>query len=209
MSRFRILLGLAVVVGLSIPAAANASTSVSGPSRAAAAPQAVARPVTRAECSAVRHYMHRPHAECAQIVSIYIPATGTAGSIHAAAAARRLMTLAARPSAGNARSYYWMGWELYCEDELCTYGWGTEQDFTDTFEPGVGVWNNTHSCGNRSLVTWCGLWHNGWSNWMEEGENFSQGYMRAKIDTYGNVTPIGGASTVGYLRICFGEIGVC
>lgn len=209
MTRFRILLGIAVVAaGLSMPAAANASAPVSKPSRPVATAQTGARPVTQAECFAVRRYMHRPNASCAHIWTIYVPATGTAGSIHSTAPAGRLMA-----SSDAGRQYYWTGWEIYCDDYLCSGQWGAEQDFNVTFIHGVGVWNNWHSCTSGfnfgTTVTWCGLWHNGWSNYMQEGENFTQGYMRAQIDTYGNYTWIAGATTRAYLRICLGEVGVC
>jgi len=107
---------------------------------------------------------------------------------------------------------YWTGYLIGCQYSGCTSGWVTEDDFGVTFIHNDGVWNNWHTCASSGgpSITWCGTWHNGYSNYMEEGDNWSPpsgGYARLEIDTYGNITPGGQSAPIIYY--CLYTPGTC
>lgn len=185
-------LGLVAAAALAItPVAAQASTS-GGSSPATARLTTADGRLTPAGCTAMRKTLGDPALDCA-----YVLVSGPGEGTPAAADSARPAEAAAADAASSKYTYY-TGFLAACSGDCAltsSKDWRAVDDFGDTFENKVGVWNNSHRCiaaGDLSPgITWCGTWHSGYANYMEEGLNFGNGgWARLEIDTYGNYTPV-------------------
>jgi hypothetical protein len=202
------LLGLTVAAGLAfMPATAQASTSA--PAKAGAATGF--RRATAEQCAAVRAHLKRSALNCADLVTAYVPA-GRTVTLPAAAtpgrASRVTGDTGTAPTAAASSGTYTEGYLEACSTQSCTGSWYAQDEYNVTYIHNVGVWDNHHVCSSGGTpVTWCGTWHNGYSNYMEEGFNFgNNGYLRLEIDTYGNIT-FGSRSSYAWVFAFIGDTG--
>jgi hypothetical protein len=202
---WRAALGLAgAVVLASVSMAAQASAVTTGPSNQPAGQASVSH-LTAAQCAALRAQLHIPTLKCAHVMTFRLSPNTSKRILFPQSAMHT-----SRIAAASTTSYYWRG--IFSADPFgSSTAWYVNDLIGVTFEHGIGVWNNSHTCtAHGTTLNWCGTWHNGYSNYMEEGFNFdgNAGIVRLEIDTYGNQS-WGTVSSWAAVHECLGPPGYC
>lgn len=191
-----VLIGCITLVTLSIPIAAQATSSAPSIKPDLIVNDTYRLALPPAQCNALRQNLGKPTAPCAVVETIHLSASRSigAGQIRSTSAS----------SMAPAATTYWYGYLQACgtyySSGYCDPNNWWVNDYFNVTTSGSQAWNNgTPVCSaNHTNVTWCSYANNGQSP-MQEGFNFGNNGW-ARLDIYGDGSV--GVRGSSYANLC-------